>query len=129
MLSKKLIDTEGDEAVLSAEVRTNKLLVFLLRKGYIDEKYVNYVNYFTGSSITTSDMNYILGVKNHEAKPFDYSISKVTQVVHRLFPHEFQQKEALNFTVLEYLLTSTECDDKLSAMINQLSDNSESKVA
>lgn len=122
---KKLIDTEGDEAVLSAEVRSNKLLVFLLRKGYIDEKYVSYVNYFKGSSITTSDMNYILGVKNHEAKPFDYSISKVTQVVHRLLPHEFEQREALNFTVLEYLLTSTECEDKLSAMIKQLSDGSE----
>lgn len=122
---KKLIDTEGDEAVLSAEVRSNKLLVFLLRKGYIDEKYVSYVNYFKGSSITTSDMNYILGVKNHEAKPFDYSISKVAQVVHRLLPHEFEQRETLNFTVLEYLLTFTECEDKLSAMIKQLSDGSE----
>lgn len=122
---KKLIDTAGDEAVLSAEVRSNKLLVLLLRKGYIDEKYVNYVNYFKGSSITTSDMNYILGVKNHEAKPFDYSISKVAQVVHRLLPHEFEQRETLNFTVLEYLLTSAECEDKLSAMIKQLSDGSE----
>ena len=32
--------------VLSDEVRRNKLLVFLLRRGYIDEKYANYINYF-----------------------------------------------------------------------------------
>ena len=43
---KKLIDVEGDEAVFSVNVQANKLLVFMLRKGYIDEKYVSYVNYF-----------------------------------------------------------------------------------
>lgn len=122
---KKLIEIEGDEAVLSAEVRDNKFLVFMLRKGYIDEKYVSYINYFKGNSITTDDMNFILGVKNYEAKPFDYPISKVAQVVHRLLPHEFEQREALNFAVLEHLVTSTECDDKLFAMIKQLSDGSE----
>ena len=122
---KKLIDVEGDEAVFSVNVQANKLLVFMLRKGYIDEKYVSYVNYFKGSSITTDDMNYILGIKNHEAKPFDYVISKTAQVVHRLLPHEFAQREALNFTVLEYLLSSAECDDKLATMMKQLSDGSD----
>ena len=121
---QKLIDIEGDEAVFSADVQVNKLLVFMLRKGYIDEKYVSYVNYFKGSSITADDMNYILGIKNHEAKPFDYVISKTAQVVQRLLPHEFVQREALNFTILEYLLSSAECDDKLAAMMKQLSDGS-----
>ena len=122
---KKLIDVEGDEAVFSVNVQANKLLVFMLRKGYIDEKYVSYVNYFKGSSITTDDMNYILSIKDHEAKPFDYTVSKTEQVVQRLLPHEFAQREALNFTVLEYLLSVADCDDKLSIMIKQLSDGSD----
>lgn len=122
---QKLISIEHDEPVLSAKVKANKLLVFMLRKGYIDEKYVSYVNYFKGNSITTDDMNYILGIKNREAKPFDYTVSKTSQVVHRLLPHEFGQREALNFTVLEHLLSSTEYDDKLSIMIKQLSDCSD----
>lgn len=122
---QKLIKMEGDECVLSAKVKSNKLLVFMLRKGYIDEKYVSYVNYFKGSSITADDMNYILSIKNHEAKPFDYVISKVDQVVRRLLPHEFEQRETLNFSVLEYLLDSPKEDNKLLVMINQLSNNSE----
>ena len=122
---QKLINMEGDESVFSADVKANKLLVFMLRKGYIDEKYVSYVNYFKGSSITTDDMNYILSIKNHEAKPFDYAISKVDQVVRRLLPHEFEQRETLNFSVLEYLLDSPKDDNKLFVMINQLSNNSE----
>ena len=122
---QKLINVEGDASVFSTDVKVNKLLVFMLRKGYIDEKYVNYVNYFKGSSITADDMNYILSIKNHEAKPFDYAISKVDQVVRRLLPHEFEQREALNFSVLEYLLDSPKDDNKLLVMINQLSNNSE----
>ena len=122
---QKLINTEGDESVFSADVKANKLLVFMLRKGYIDEKYVSYVNYFKGSSITADDMNYILSIKNHEAKSFDYALSKVDQVVRRLLPHEFEQREVLNFSVLEYLLGSRKDDDKLSVMIKQLSNCSE----
>ena len=122
---QKLIDVEGDEAVFSVNVQDNKLIVFMLRKGYIDEKYVSYVNYFKGSSITTDDMNYILNIKNHESKPFDYTVSKTAQVVQRLLLHEFAQREALNFSVLEYLLSSAECDDKLATMIKQLSDGSD----
>lgn len=122
---KRLIDEEGYDSIFSDEVKNNKLLVFLLRKGYIDEKYVSYVNYFKGSSITTDDMNYILSVKNHEAKSFDYAISKVSQVVQRLLPHEFEQREILNFAVLEYLLASGDSEEKLLAMIEQLSDGKE----
>ncbi len=122
---RSLIETEGDDAIFSDEVRAHKLLVFMLRKGYIDEKYVSYVNYFKGNSITTDDMNYILAVKDHEAKPFEYAISKVAQVVCRLLPHEFEQREALNYCVLEYLLVSIEHDDKLGRMIKCLSDGSE----
>lgn len=122
---KQLIAEYGDKAVFSNAVQQNKLLVFMIRKGYIDEKYVSYVNYFKGSSITTDDMNYILSVKNHEAKPFDYAISKVDQVVHRLLPHEFEQREVLNFTVLEYLLEAKDCEDRLLAFIRQLSDGTD----
>ena len=41
------------------KVAENKLLVFMLRRGYIDEKYANYINYFKGTSITKEDMNLI----------------------------------------------------------------------
>ena len=67
-----LIENDSSENVLSKEVKDNKFLVFLLRRGYLDEKYANYINYFKGNSITTNDMNFILAVKNQESQPFDY---------------------------------------------------------
>ena len=60
----ELLKVYPTNEVFSANVKANKLLVFLLRRGYIDEKYASYINYFKGTSITKDDMNFILAVKN-----------------------------------------------------------------
>lgn len=123
---KEIMNKEGEENLFSNDVKNNKVLIYMLRNGYIDEKYANYLNYFRGESITTDDMNYILSVKNREPKPFNYVITKTEQVVHRLQLHEFSQKETLNYSLLEYLLSNENDNDKLSLLIKQLSDGSES---
>ena len=63
--SRKIADLIENETDFKFDqnVSKNKLLVFLLRRGYIDENYANCINYFKGNSITTADMNFILSVK------------------------------------------------------------------
>ena len=121
---KKLIEEFGVHSVLSEKVTENKLLVFMLRRGYIDEKYANYINYFKGTSITKEDMNYILAVKNMEKLPYNYNLTKVGMVIQRLQPYEFEQKSIFNFILLEYLLSEEEEEDieKRTVLIGQLSD-------
>ena len=117
---KKLIEKFGVHNVLSEKVAENKLLVFMLRRGYIDEKYANYINYFKGTSITKEDMNYILAVKNMEKLPYNYNLTKVGMVIQRLQPYEFEQKSIFNFILLEFLLS--EENEKCMILIDQLSD-------
>ena len=74
--------------VFSENVKANKMLVFLLRRGYIDEKYASYINYFKGTSITKDDMNFILAVKNQTPLDFDYHLTKIPMVVERLQAYE-----------------------------------------
>ena len=119
---KKLIEEFGVHNVLSEKVAENKLLVFMLRRGYIDEKYANYINYFKGTSITKEDMNYILAVKNMEKLPYNYNLTKVGMVIQRLQPYEFEQKSIFNFILLEYLLSEENDDEKRMILIDQLSD-------
>lgn len=99
--SMKYLMEESDEFIFDDSLSKNKLLIFLLRRGYIDEKYANYINYFKGSSITKDDMNFILAVKNREPKPFDYSLTKTEMVIQRLQDYEFERKEIYNFSLLE----------------------------
>lgn len=122
---KELIDRNDVKEVLSDNVRSNKVLVFILRYGYIDEDYSMYINYFKGDSITKDDMNFILNIRNREVQSFDYKLTRLRGVVDRLNIRDFKQKEVYNFYLLEYLLSnsSKEIDkNKLDNFIQQLAD-------
>lgn len=120
---KWLIEKYSVDDVLSINVKKNKFLVFLLRRGYINEDYANYINYFKGNSITTDDMNFILSIKNQEPKPFDYLLSKTNMVIQYLQDYEFEQQKAIyNFELLEQLLKEDKVGNKLKLLIRQLAD-------
>lgn len=120
----QLLKEFSTEEVLSDDVRSNKLLIFLLRRGYVDGKYANYINYFKGTSITKDDMNFILSVKNQAPLPFNYKLTKTPMVAERLQLYEFEQKAICNFDLMEELLAKNP-SEKLSAFLMQLSDESE----
>lgn len=109
----ELIEIYGSERVLSEKVRENKFLVFLLRKGFINENYADYINYFHPNSITKDEMNYIRGIRMQEAVgDFSYTIRNVAEVCERIEDYEFRQKEALNFDVVDYLLVKKKENSK-----------------
>lgn len=122
---KDLIELYDAEELLPESVKKNRLLVFLLRYGYIDEKYPNYMNYFHANSITKEDMNYILSVRNREAESFEYPLSKVRQIVKRLLPYEFEQREIYNFDLMYFLLSSESEKEKLNLFFKQLANEKE----
>lgn len=124
MTLKRILELYSAEEVLSEEVYKNKLLVLLLRRGYVDETYANYINYFKGTSITTDDMNFILSVKNQSPLDFDYKLTRTPNVIDRIQEYEFEEKAVYNFDLTESLLTEG-ASKKLTILIQQLSDESE----
>lgn len=120
----RLIETYSTGEVFSADVQKNELLVFLLRRGYIDEKYANYINYFKGTSLTKADMNFILSVKSQSPLNFDYQLTKTPMVINRLQEYEFEQKAIYNFNLLEQMLLGN-ISEKLKTFIGQLADGNE----
>lgn len=127
-LSKKTLKyilAKYNDFKFNDEISENKLLVFFLRRGYIDEKYANYINYFKGNSITKDDMNFILAVKNQEGKTWEYALTKTDMVIQRLQEYEFERKEIYNFDLLEQLLADYKDDVKLKSFLKQLADETE----
>ena len=121
----ELCETYEPKEILDFNYDDNLFLIFALRNGYIDEKYADYINYFHANSITNSDMNFILNVRNHGgANPWG-SLSKIDQVVKRLSVYEFEQKEIYNFDLLEYMLKYESNSEKCQRFIKQLSDEDE----
>jgi len=122
---KELLEVYDVKEVLPEKVRNNKLLVFMLRYGFIDEKYPNYMNYFHENSITKGDMNFILSIRNRVAEEFNYPLTETKQVVSRLLPYEFEQKEAYNFDLLDCILSEEDYSEQCDLFIKQLSDESD----
>lgn len=118
---KALIEKFGSEDVFSDKVKENKFLVFLLRKGYINENYADYINYFHPNSITKEEMNFVRGVRMQEAfGGFLYPIRNVEQVCERIEVYEFGQAEVLNFDIVDYLITKQIKSQRCTELFNGL---------
>lgn len=124
---KTLIKEYGANKVLGEEVAKNKLLVFMLRHGYIDDTYQMYINYFLPGSITADELNFIINVRNYVGKTdWDYRIIHPHNVVSRLFDYELeQQKECLNFDLADYFYNDDKKSDKKNGFTKQLAKNDE----
>lgn len=113
-----------DEVFVSKKVKANNLLVFLLRKGYINEDYASYINFFKANSISTDDMNFILSIKNQRPLPFNYKLAKISETLERLQNHEFGEKAVLNFDLLNHMLVNEHYEKQLEVLFQQLSNSS-----
>ncbi len=125
---KDIISKYGTEFLSDNKEYTekNKLLIFFLRNGYIDENYVNYINYFHEDSITSDEQNFILGVRNFDGvQEFEQELIHKQRVIDRLIVHEFRQVEVLNFSLVDYLLKSGKNADKQKELLSLLGSRDE----
>lgn len=99
------------------------LIKYLIRNGYIDETYSDYMTYFYENSLSISDKIFLRSISDQEAKEFGYSLKDVELVVSRLNLSDFQQVEILNLDLLDHLLNESEFNSLyLKAFIKQLED-------
>ncbi|WP_145558706.1 YobI family P-loop NTPase [Yersinia mollaretii] len=98
---------EIDEKRDFNEIKSNEyfdLLKFLIRDGYIDETYADYMTYFYENSLSRIDKMFLRSITDQKGKEFTYQLKNPKLVVARLREVDFEQEEALNFDLLAYLL-------------------------
>ena len=124
---KRIIEEFGTE-FLDDDVRENDLLVFMLRNGYIDENFENYINYFHPNSLTKDDMNFILGVRNHRSVgEYTYPISNTERVYDMLQDYEFKQVEVFNYDMVDYILDNNKVPG-INNLFEKLKDQSQESM-
>lgn len=110
---RELIDKYGSDIIFSDEVQNNKFLIFLLSKGFINEDYADYINYFHPNSITKDEMNFIRKVRMQETgEDWTQTMKNVAQVCARIEDYEFKQIQILNFDIVDYIITKQKDSDK-----------------
>lgn len=119
---KELIANKSSLA-LHPEAAKDKLLVYLLRQGHIDEMYHSYTSYFYEGTITRTDMDFVMSIKSLIPLDFGFNLSKIDQIVKKMQLTEYSQKEMLNYSMVDYLASNSNMMEKeFTAVIKQLAD-------
>lgn len=124
---ENLSSTQGGVEKNFASVKSNDyfdLLKFLIRNGYIDETYNDYMTYFYAESYCAGDKSFMRRITDLRGADYRYAIKEPEKVLQSeiIRIQHFSQEETLNFSLLEYLLISRKHDDYLNALIYQLRD-------
>lgn len=102
------------------------LLKYLIRNGYIDETYADYMTYFYENSLSRVDKTFLRSITDKRAKEYTYKLENPKLVVSRLRLVDFDQEEILNFDLFTYLLRTSHVE-YLARLINQLKDTNNFK--
>ncbi|AXF55278.1 hypothetical protein [Salicibibacter kimchii] len=120
-----LLNNDDSFEVLE-EIKENKLLVFLLRRGYIDERYQDYITYFYPGSVTKNDMIFIRSVYNRIGSEFNHKLTNIREVIESLHNNDFERKEVLNYDLVSYIIKNRYQNNyRFKAIIKQLVDGSD----
>ncbi|MBD0833732.1 YobI family P-loop NTPase [Aestuariibaculum sediminum] len=123
---KQLFEEINLVEVLGSDFSKDKLTIFLLRNGYIDENYYDYISYFHGVSMTRSDNEFLQSVKSQMPNPFNYKLEKVEAITKRLDTEYFKKEAVLNFDLVDFIFkNNNKYKGKCDAIIKQISNKKE----
>ncbi|MGB5793838.1 hypothetical protein, partial [Poseidonibacter sp.] len=123
--TKKLKDLiENSNDVFGAEFNDKGLLIFLITNAYIDETYSYYISHFYEESITKEDRDFILSIRERRAKDYSFKLEKIDEIIKQIHNDEFDRKEVLNYSLIEYLLENNNIKqiNQIIKQINQKKD-------
>lgn len=126
---RELLDLDKDSRLIEIEDSKQKNLVsILLRNGFIDEDYLDYISIFYEGSITKADHQFLINVKSQLATEFDYKLDKIDKLIQKINPLEFEKEYILNYDLLDFLLTNSNYISISDKMFNKLKDESETSI-
>lgn len=121
-------ENEIGDPISFDDVKTNNyfnLLKYLIRNGYVDEAYSDYMTYFYPNTLSNTDKNYLISVTDRVAKEYSYELKAPDLVFESLRIVDFEQEETLNFSLLEYMLKKQATSEQLSKLVMQIRSSSE----
>ncbi|MBN2795491.1 MAG: hypothetical protein JXR88_08810 [Clostridia bacterium] len=80
------------------------LIKYLIRNGYLDESYQDYLSYFYPNSISRTDKIFLRSVFDNNPKGFSFKLEKLERVHNRISENDFRSGAILNLELYTYLI-------------------------
>lgn len=110
-----------------SDLKQKNFVSILLRNGYIEEDYLDYVSIFYEGSITRTDNEFLINVNSQINSDFDLKLNKIENLIKKIDESEYSQPYILNFSLLDYALKNN--IQKISnGIISQLSNETEYSI-
>jgi len=114
-------------SIESTENKKSNLISLLLRNGYIDENYMDYISIFHDGALTKSDYQFLINVKIEKRSAFDYTLVKTTELIKKINEYAFEKEYILNFNLVDTVLRYSTENNKKQFLLKQLSN--ENKIS
>lgn len=82
----------------------NKLLISLVKNGFIKENYEKSLSFFKTGDLLPEDYNFLIFVDTNNKLDFNYKIENIAEIINTVDAKEFLKESLLNFDVLDFLL-------------------------
>lgn len=125
---KEVLQRNNNANLLDNE-KQNRLINILLRNGYIDEDYYDYISHFYEGSLTREDKDFLINVKSQVPSDFNFKLNKVDNLVKKIKDDYFEKEFVLNYNLVDFLLTNSKYKSKLKSTFSILKNQSDNSIA
>lgn len=127
---QKLKDLISDKKLIIDPPKDSQkeLLNVMIRNGYINEDYLDYISIFYEGSLSKNDHQFLINVKTQSTLDFDYSLQKKENLIKRLNEFEFEKEYILNYDLFDLLISSKKYIKKRKKIFNQLKNESDYSI-
>lgn len=98
----------------------NRLVEFLLKKGYINEYYYDYISYFYPATLTPQDKEFITDLRVGRKKEYTYQLVKLDSVIDELSSELYNKVGILNISLVKYIAVHAEKSKEMSSRLDRI---------
>lgn len=119
---------KGHLEINISDEKQKRLVATLLRNGFINEDYLDYVSLFYEGSITKEDHQFLINVKSQTATDFNHKLRKISRLIPKINENEFDKEYILNYSLIDEILASSSYQNIRSKILLKLKDESDVSI-
>lgn len=124
---KQLVKDHKIESEIKNE-KQRRLIATLIRAGYIDENYSDFISIFYPGSISLNDRKFLMSLRSGEYTDFDFPLENIENLILKIRENEFEQPYILNYSLFDHIFSKRGANTDRSKIIKSLSDESEKSI-
>lgn len=122
---KEILSEFGDKIFKDLFKGDKELILFLIKKGYINENYNDYISYFYPGTLTSNDKafikNLVLSTFTSDNQ-YEYNIEKPESTIDAINDFDFSNKNILNYNILDFLAKNKSKEEKYERYFSDIID-------